>query len=162
MWKRTGGPARSRRTPSSNHRRRPREGRPKRGLQAAIAAEVCGEVEALVGEGAVDNWDFEAIEMAARHEALRVAGRAVEQRLNADTSDHHGATASCVCGKQARFTGRHPKALRSVLGPLRLDRAYYHCEACQAGFCRGSGRWVSRDRLGVRGAGPARDVSTPL
>jgi hypothetical protein len=22
-----------------------------------------------------------------------------------------------------------------VLGPLRLERAYYHCAHCQAGFC---------------------------
>jgi hypothetical protein len=34
--------------------------------------------------------NFEALEMAARRQALRLAARALEQRLNADTSDHGG------------------------------------------------------------------------
>ena len=62
----------------------------KGGLKEAFGAEIAAEIEALVGEGAVEDWDFEAIEMAARREALRVAARAVEARLNADTSDHAG------------------------------------------------------------------------
>jgi hypothetical protein len=89
---------------------------------------------------------LEAIEMAARRTALRVAARAVEQRLNADTSDHAGPTASCACGQPARYAGRHDKTFESVLGPLTLSRAYYHCESCETGFC-------PRDRaLGLEGA----------
>ena len=73
--------------------------------------------------------------MAARRKAMRVAARAVEQRLNADTSDHTSSTLPCACGQQARYTGRRSKTLESVLGDLRLERAYYHCASCQAGFC---------------------------
>ena len=73
--------------------------------------------------------------MAARRRALSVAARAVEQRLNADTSDHAGPTAPCPCGKAARYAGRHPKTVVSVLGSLALSRAYYHCAACEKGFC---------------------------
>jgi hypothetical protein len=44
----------------------------------------------------------------------------------------------------ARYAGRREKTFQSVLGPLRLERAYYHCEAC-AGLC-------PRDRaLGLEG-----------
>jgi len=73
--------------------------------------------------------------MAARRQALRLASRALEQRLNADTSDHAGAELPCDCGEPAQYRGRHEKTFESVLGPLRLERAYYHCDRCQGGFC---------------------------
>src|ERR1700752_1414390 len=87
------------------------------------------------GRQAVADLDFEAVEMAARRQALRLAGRALEQRLNADTSDHAGPELHCSCGAQAQYRGRHQKTFESVLGPLRLERAYYHCAKCQSGFC---------------------------
>jgi len=73
--------------------------------------------------------------MAARQQALRLAARALEQRLNADTSDHAGPELACSCGQPARYRGRHEKTFESVLGSLRLERAYYHCAQCQSGFC---------------------------
>jgi len=83
--------------------------------------------------------------MAVRRKVMRVAARAVEQRVNADTSDHVGATWPCGCGQRARYAGRRGKSFESVLGPLRLERAYYHCAQCEAGFC-------PRDRaLGIEG-----------
>jgi len=78
--------------------------------------------------------------MAARRQALHLAARALEQRLNADTSDHSGAELACRCGAQAQYRGRHRKTFESVLGPLHLERAYYHCAKCEGGFC-------PRDRL---------------
>jgi hypothetical protein len=74
--------------------------------------------------------------MAARRQALRLAARALEQRLNADTTDHAGAELPCSCGAVAQYHGHHEKTFESVLGPLRLERAYYHCTQCQSGFCR--------------------------
>jgi hypothetical protein len=73
--------------------------------------------------------------MAARRQALRLAAHALEQRLNADTSDHVGAELPCACGAKAQYHGRHTKTFESVLGPLQLERAYYHCKQCQSGFC---------------------------
>lgn len=67
--------------------------------------------------------------------AMRVMARVVEQRLNEDVSDHAGAKLACACGHSARYVGRRGKNFESVLGPLRLERAYYHCESCEAGFC---------------------------
>jgi hypothetical protein len=78
---------------------------------------------------------MEAIETAARRQVLRMAARAIQQRLNADTSDHVGPTVSCACGQPAQYAGRRAKTFTSVLGPLTLERAYYHCGSCQAGFC---------------------------
>jgi hypothetical protein len=108
-------------------------GRGKRGLQAQLETEVVGEVDRLLdGAGPID---FEAVETAARRAALRLAARAIEARLNADRSDHSGPTRPCSCGKQARYAGRRPKTFTTVLGPMTLERAYYHCEACERGFC---------------------------
>jgi len=73
--------------------------------------------------------------MAARRQALRLAAHALEQRLNTDTSDHGGAELPCPCGGSAKYHGRHAKTFESVLGPLHLQRAYYHCEQCESGFC---------------------------
>jgi len=73
--------------------------------------------------------------MAARRQALRLAARALAQRLNADTSDHVGPELSCACGGQAQYHGRHEKTFESVLGPLPLQRAYYYCAQCESGFC---------------------------
>jgi hypothetical protein len=78
--------------------------------------------------------DFEAIETAARRHALALAARAIEQRLNTDTSDHAGPSLGCECGQAARYAGRRMKVVRSILGELRLERAYYHCPHCSRGF----------------------------
>ena len=93
------------------------------------------EVEALLGREAVAELDFEALEVALRQRTLGLAARAIEQRLNADLSDETGSQVDCRCGKPARYAGRRDKQVQSVLGRLRLERAYYHCPACGHGFC---------------------------
>lgn len=115
----------------------------KGGFKTGFAADIATEIEAFVG--GAEEWDLEGIELAARRQALRVAARAVEQRLNADASDHAGRALPCPCGGVARYAGRRAKTFESVLGPLTLERAYYHCAACGDGFC-------PRDRaLGLEG-----------
>ena len=71
----------------------------------------------------MEEWDFEAIETAARRKAMRVSARAVEQRFNADRTDHVGPSVACDCGQPARYVGRREKTFNSVLGPLTLQRA---------------------------------------
>ena len=110
-------------------------GRQKKGLKEAFHAEIVAEIEGLIGPGVADALDFEAIETAARRQALAVAARAVEQRFNADTSDYSGPRMPCSCGQSARYAGRREKTFISVLGSVTFKRAYYHCEACRAGLC---------------------------
>jgi hypothetical protein len=55
-----------------------------------------------------------------RQQVLQLAGAAVEQRLNADTSDQRGSRTRCACGQEARWVGRRSKRVQSVLGPLRV------------------------------------------
>jgi Uncharacterised protein family (UPF0236) len=97
--------------------------------------EVVQELEALLGRQAIAELDFEALEVALRHGTLRLAARAIEQRLNADTSDEVGSAVPCRCGGEAHFAGRRSKQVQSVLGLLRLERAYYHCSSCGHGYC---------------------------
>ena len=66
--------------------------------------------------------------------ALRLVAEALEQKRNADHSDYQGPQAECACLQPARYAGRKSKIFLSVLGPLCLQRAYYHCPACQHGF----------------------------
>ena len=81
--------------------------------------------------------------MAARREALKIAARAIEHRLNQDHSDHAGPVVACSCGTEARYAGRHAKTIKTALGEITLRRAYYHCASCESG-------WFPRDgTLGI-------------
>lgn len=41
------------------------------------------------------------------------------------------------CQEAARFKGYRPKALVCAMGPLTVERAYYHCVHCHQGHCPG-------------------------
>src|SRR6516165_4021592 len=88
----------------------------KRGLQMDLQKEIIQEMEALLGRHSIADLDFEAVEMAARRQALRLAARALQQRLNDDTSDYVGPELPCPCGGSAEYRGRHQKTFESVIG----------------------------------------------
>lgn len=103
------------------------------------------EIARLVAPQAADQLDFEAVETCVRRRALQLAARAVERRLNADHSDAKASTRPCSCGRAARYAGRQRKTFETALGPLTLERAYYHCRPCGRG-------WFPRDQaLGLAG-----------
>ncbi len=81
-----------------------------------------------------------------RRHTLGFAARLVEGHLNADCGDHAGPHLPCAgCGGFAAYAGRRAKTVTTVLGAMRLQRAYHHCAACHAGHC-------PRDRgLGIEG-----------
>src|SRR6266478_5045224 len=122
--------------PNCSSRKRWLQRRVKKNLFAdLLATDVVQEIETLLGRQAVEDLDLEALELAVRQQVLQLAGAAVEQRLNADTSDARGSRTRCGCGQEARLVGRRSKQVHSVLGPLQLERAYYHCSSCGHGFC---------------------------
>ncbi len=61
--------------------------------------------------------------------------RRIEERFNADTGDYQGPFLSCACGQPARFAGRRRKTFTTAFGEISLRRVYYHCAACDQGFC---------------------------
>ena len=88
----------------------------KKGLQTDLQNEIVQEVETLLGRQSIADLDFEAVEMAAQRQALRLAARALEQRLNGDSSDHGGAELPCPCGGSAQYHGRHWQDVRKCTG----------------------------------------------
>lgn len=61
--------------------------------------------------------------MAARRQVLRIAARALEQPLNADTRDHAGPELLCSCGGSTRYHGRREKTFESALGSFEESSA---------------------------------------
>jgi len=110
-----------------------------------LVAEILWDMEALLGRQSLHELDLEALENAVRRQVLKLAGRAVEQRLNADHSDAELTHARCQCGPLARYVGRRPKTFASMLGPRQLNRAYFHCAACGHGFRPRDRQWGRRD-----------------
>ncbi|MDE0627165.1 MAG: ISKra4 family transposase [Bryobacterales bacterium] len=109
--------------------------RKKKACAEEFAPALEAEVDRFLAPGATDGIDLEAFELHMRRQALRLAALAVERRLNADLSDGEPRPHECSCGRQARYAGRFPKTFETALGPLTLERAYYHCQRCGKGFC---------------------------
>ena len=103
------------------------QGGAKSGLPTELQGEISQETERLLGHQAVADLDCEAVERAARPQALRLAARELEQRLNADLSDPAGPPWTDRCGGVAEYPGRHQKTFESVRGPQHWQRAYYPC-----------------------------------
>jgi hypothetical protein len=77
-------------TPRWNFHQRPAREGSKNGSKTEIQSDIVQEIEALLGRQSIRDLDFKRVEVAARRQALRLAARAQEQRLNAATSDYTG------------------------------------------------------------------------
>ena len=77
--------------------------------------------------------DLEAGELAVRASMHRLGGRLLEQLLGADGGGYQGARIDCGQGHEAQFKGYRHKQLSTVLGAVRVRRAYYHCADCGGG-----------------------------
>jgi len=76
---------------------------------------------------------------------LRLGGNVLEQLLAADRG-HRGPRVPCGRGHAAEFVSYRDRVIDTVLGPVTLTRAWYHCAACGHGL-------APRDAdLGVAGA----------
>jgi hypothetical protein len=87
----------------------------------------------------------EAAELAIRAGLTRL-GRGVLEDLLAADAGHRGQRVDCGAGHQAEFESYRDKTFDSVLGPVTISRAWYHCAGCHRGL-------APRDaELGVAGA----------
>jgi hypothetical protein len=76
---------------------------------------------------------------------LKLGGGVLGEALSADPG-HRGPLVPCSQGHQAEFISYRGRVIDTVLGPVTLTRAWYHCAACGHGF-------APRDaELGVAGA----------
>ena len=75
---------------------------------------------------------------------LKLGGSMLGQLLSADPGQR-GPRLPCGLGHEAEFTDYRDKVIDTVLGPVTLRRAWYHCAECKHGF-------APRDaELGVEG-----------
>src|SRR5216684_712944 len=130
-------------------RMRPRCRRAKRGLWNALAREQATEIGRLAAEAArslgCGDAGLEAAEAVIRAGMLH-AGAGLLGRLLASDPGYRGPRAACGNGHQAGFVAYRGKIIDTVLGPVTLARAWYHCPACGHGL-------APRDaELGVAGA----------
>jgi hypothetical protein len=88
---------------------------------------------------------LQMVESAIRA-AMTSVGCCLLEQLLSTQDGHRGQWVDCGRGHRAGFVGYRDKNIDTVLGRVRLRRAYYHCLACQRGV-------VPRDEeLGVAGA----------
>ncbi len=84
------------------------------------------------------------MELAIRTAMTTLGGSLLEQLLATDTG-HRGPRVDCGSGHQGEFVSYRAKTIDTVLGPIRVDRAYYHCAPC------GRGVLPKDDELGLTG-----------
>ena len=88
---------------------------------------------------------MEAAEAVIRAGMLKLGAGMLGELLSADRG-YRGPRVPCGQGHQAEFAAYRDKTFDTVLGPVTLDRAWYHCRECKHGF-------APRDaELGVAGA----------
>ena len=76
---------------------------------------------------------MEAAERVLRAGLLKLGGAMLGEVLSADRG-YRGPRADCGHGHQAVFAGYRGKAIDTVLGPVALRRAWYHCARCGHGL----------------------------
>jgi hypothetical protein len=85
------------------------------------------------------------LEQAMRAALAAAGARLLEAVLAGDDDGYAGPHAKCRAGHQAGYAGSRPKTASTVLGPVQVARAWYHCPGCERGF-------APRDeQLGVAG-----------
>jgi hypothetical protein len=85
------------------------------------------------------------LELAIRTAMMKLGAGLLQGLLGLDAG-HRGQMIDCGQGHEATFVSYRTKNLDTVLGPVKLRRAWYHCQACRAGL-------APRDReLGVGGS----------
>lgn len=109
-------------------------------LTCLLAGQVAGQ--AGVGREAGDG--LEAVELAIRTAVLVLGGSLLGRLLAAD-GGYRGHRIDCGAGHQGEFVAYRDKTIATVLGPVALRRAWYHCAAC------GHGLAPRDDELGVAG-----------
>ena len=100
-------------------------------------AEAAAEIEHLASAAArslaAGGAALEAAELAIRAAMARLGASVLEQLLAADPG-HRGARVECGAGHLAEFVSYRAKTIDTVLGPVTLRRAWYHCGQCRHGI----------------------------
>ena len=75
---------------------------------------------------------LEVVEHAIRSAMTHVGARLLGELLSLD-GGYRGPAVGCGAGHRAAFVSYRGKTITTVLGPIALRRAYYHCRSCGHG-----------------------------
>ena len=126
-----------------------RDGRGKKGLLRALADERAAEIARLAAEAArslgCGDAGLEAAETVIRAGMLKLGCGMLGGLLSADPG-HRGPAVPCGKGHEAAFVSYRDKVIDTVLGPVTLNRAWYHCRPASTGSPRvmPSSAWRAR------------------
>ena len=101
---------------------------------------LAGLTASMLGQGA----GLGVLEHAMRA-ALAASGARLLEAVLAGESGYQGPRADCGHGHQAGYAGCRAKTVTTVLGPVQVTRAWYHCQQC------GHGLAPRDEQLGVAG-----------
>ena len=64
----------------------------------------------------------------------QIGGHVLQELLNADRGGYRGSRIDCPAGHRADFIDYRTKRLVTMLSPVEVERAYYHCVNCGDGI----------------------------
>jgi hypothetical protein len=82
----------------------------------------------------------------AMRAALTAAGARLLEAVLAGESGYCGPRAGCRSGHQGVYAGCRPKTVTTVLRPVQVTRAWYHCGQAGAGSRPATSSWASQGR----------------
>ena len=109
-------------------------------LKETLYEEIQKEVDQIVssafkGKDKLGHMDIESLEMRIRSSMHGIGSIMLEKLLNTDGGDYRGNSIACDNGHMYEFMGYRDKELLTVLGEVKIKRAYYYDRQCNEGFC---------------------------
>lgn len=80
------------------------------------------------------HFDLESLEKGIRSSMHKVGATMLETLLNSDEGGYRGRSIPCGKGECFEFKEHRVKNLLTVLGSVKVKRAYYYDKVCQKGF----------------------------
>ena len=78
--------------------------------------------------------DLGAIEQTVQQK-LQLLGQGLLQRLvSQQTNGYRGSSIYCQCGGSMKFMQHRGRNVHTILGWIKINRAYYHCPSCGTGL----------------------------
>ena len=75
------------------------------------------------------------LEQAALALGQHIARLALADQLQQSGTGYSASSRACDCGRKQRFHRYSTKTVRSLIGEVTYERAYYHCRYCGASAC---------------------------
>jgi uncharacterized protein with PIN domain len=106
--------------------------------QVELSKEIEEEIRKRIGQVVEEASKRESLTLAEIEQLAEKAGRAITRELTASLVEEEAKrieAPSCPeCGGKMRYKGKKKRDVVSKTGELQVNRDYYYCEACRAGF----------------------------